>query len=279
VRSPILARLTVATGAIALLAGLVGCGSSDDEATKLSLSITEQGKTASFKVPKSTDGGLVEVTFRNQGKSPHEAQFARLTGGHDVNDLLKTLGSDEIPPWVHAEGGPGKTEGGATSTTTVDLPAGDYVVLDTLSQGKPPTAAFKVASGESGDLPSTDAEITAAEDGKEEYKWEVSGLKAGRNEVTFVSEGKKTLHHAILAPIKGDATIADVKKSLQSQSGPPPIDSDAAQQTTVLDGDGKSEVTTLNLKPGRYALVCFFNDRDENKPHFLEGLLDEVEIK
>jgi hypothetical protein len=38
-------------------------------------------------------------------------------------------------------------------------------------------------------------------------------------------------------------------------------------------------VTTLDLKPGRYAFICFLPDRDEpNKPHFKQGLLKEVTI-
>ena len=46
----------------------------------------------------------------------------------------------------------------------------------------------------------------------------------------------------------------------------------------MLDGE-VSEVTQLNLEPGRYAAICFLTDRDSKKPHFEEGLLDEVEVK
>src|SRR6266550_109512 len=62
--------------AITAAAVIAGCGgSSNPEATKLSMSISEQGKAASFTAPKTTKGGLVEVTIANHGKAPHGVQF------------------------------------------------------------------------------------------------------------------------------------------------------------------------------------------------------------
>jgi hypothetical protein len=38
-------------------------------------------------------------------------------------------------------------------------------------------------------------------------------------------------------------------------------------------------VTTLDLKPGRYAFICFLPDRDEpDKPHYETGLLKEITV-
>ncbi len=59
------------------------------------MSISEQGKTATFKAPKSFKGGLVELSFKNKGKAPHGVQLVRYTGGHTADDVLKQLGSSE----------------------------------------------------------------------------------------------------------------------------------------------------------------------------------------
>jgi hypothetical protein len=106
----------------------------------------------------------------------------------------------------------------------------------------------------------------------------LDGLKAGQNTFTFDSKGDDALHHVIAAPIKGDATIEDVKRALESNAGPPPIDQNGIVGTAVIDGE-KDEVTSLDLKPGRYAFICFLTDRDGGKEHFKEGLLAEQEIK
>ena len=53
----------------------------------------------------------------------------------------------------------------------------------------------------------------------------------------------------------------------------------AGRPASTGNSGGKSQVATLNLRPGRYAFVCFLPDRDEpNKPHFKKGLLKEVTI-
>ncbi|MFN2613084.1 MAG: hypothetical protein ABR536_06930, partial [Solirubrobacterales bacterium] len=106
------------------------------------------------------------------------------------------------------------------------------------------------------------------------------GLKAGDNELTFVSEGDQALHHLVAAPIKDDATIDDVKAEFESNSHglPKTVDIENSVDTSAIDG-GEDQVVKLNLKAGRYAFVCFLSDRDEpDKPHFTEGLLKEVTV-
>jgi hypothetical protein len=70
------------------------------------LSISEQGKAASFKAPKSAKGGLVDVTIKNSGKAPHGVQFVQYTGNHTVADALKQIASqsNKIPPWIKGNG-------------------------------------------------------------------------------------------------------------------------------------------------------------------------------
>jgi hypothetical protein len=67
--------------------------------------------------------------------------------------------------------------------------------------------------------------------------------------------------------------VATIEKEL-AKEGPPPsyVDFEGAQSTAILDG-GRSQTTTLDLKPGRYLFFCPLTDRDGGKPHFEEGLL------
>jgi hypothetical protein len=267
-----------------------GCGSSSksNAPAALSLTISEQGKKATYQAPKSASGGLVAVNLSNRGKAPHGVEFIQYTGSHTQADALKVLGanSNKIPSWIKLQGGIGSVPGGQAGTADVNIPAGNYVLADAAafsgpSSGPPATAPLKVTGGTSGSLPATPATVTAANPAKDKYKWQISGLKAGSNDVTFNSKGKDALHLIFAVPVKGKAPpLSQIKKDLASHGPPPPYaDAQNAQSTAILDG-GSSQTTTLDLKkPGQYIFFCPLTDRDGGKPHFEEGLLKLETVK
>ena len=82
-----------ALAVLALVAVLAGCGGGNSSPTALKIGVSEQGKEASFSLPKSVEGGLVEVTLANEGKALHGLQFVRYTEGVLVGLLLIIAGS------------------------------------------------------------------------------------------------------------------------------------------------------------------------------------------
>ncbi len=290
---------------VALLApvalGFAACGG-DSEGSKsgakpsaakptlLSITTSDAGKRFSMQAPKSIKGGLVEIRFKNAGKVPHEAGLVRVEGDHSLKDVLKIVSTDgpvKIPDWLYAEGGVATTPPGQELSTTENLRAGHYFVIDTESEEGPPPAArgavaeFDVTPGTDGALPATEAKVVAKTVDEDKYEFEVSGLKAGPNKLLFKNESDGQIHHIVAFPIVPGKSLADVKKFLSEEgepSGPPPVDFMSGTNTEVLDGK-RQLVTTVNLKAGKYALVCFLNDRDELKPHFKEGMLKEVDVK
>jgi hypothetical protein len=276
----------VLAGAVSLVAA--GCGGNDSkEPQKVAVKVTEAGKGQyTIAAPENVKAGAVELSLDNSAaQAPHAASLIKLEDGHTVKEALPIINSNgppQIPDWLRAEGGVGETKPGESNSATVKLDAGHYVLLDDAENGakQAPYAEFDVSGDAGGDLPGTDAKVTAAETGTDKYEWQVDGLKAGVNEFTFVAEGKDALHHIVAMPIKGNATIDDVKSELESQQQGPPqtLDFQNGVQTSVIDG-GKDEVTKFNLKAGRYAFICFLPDRDKpDKPHFEEGLLKEVTV-
>jgi hypothetical protein len=261
--------------------------SSSSGPSPLSLTIAEQGKAAKYTVPKAVKGGLVKLTLDNKGKRPHGAQLARLTGNHTAKDALKVIGSNssKTPSWLHAEGGLGPVNPGASASANVNLTSGKYLVADAGgpgSSGPPAYSEFTVnGGGAAGSLPKTPVSITAASPAKDKYKWQISGaLKPGSNDVTFASKGKNTLHFIGAFRVTGNPSQAQIEKALASNGKPPPfVDQKSFYTTAVLDG-GKSQTTPLTLqKPGKYVLFCPLSDRDGGKPHFAEGLVTTVNVK
>ena len=281
--------ILAAVGAVVAIAGCGG-GDSNDNPTTLSLKISENGKAAAFQVPKTAKGGLVKVELANQGKAPHGVQFIQYSG-HSQSEVLQLLGqnSNVIPPWVKLEGGIGSVAPGQTGTATVNLPQGNYVLVDATalggpgsSSGPPATAGLTLSGGSTGDLPDTSADVTAATAGEDKWKWEISGLKTGSNQITFDSEGNDAVHTIIAVPIKGQAPpLSQIQQDL-AKNGPPPsyIDPSGIQSTALLDG-GNKQTTTLDLKtPGQYLFFCPLTDRDgKGKSHDQEGLLAVEDVK
>ena len=79
-----------------------------------------------------------------------------------MQDVLQQLGgnSNVIPPWAKLEGGIGSVAPGQTGTATVNLPQGNYVIVDAAalggpgpSSGPPATAGLTLSGGSAGDLP------------------------------------------------------------------------------------------------------------------------------
>ncbi len=278
--------------------------------TTLPINTTDVGQDRfNTKAPASIKGGLVKIVFENAGKMPHEAQLLRVDGGHTVQEAVEIITSedDKTPEWMHAAGGVGITPPGQQGTAFINLPAGNYGVISMGAggpeEGPPPAtrgalAEFEVTEGQPGELPQASATIVAEDEGEhkeggegqatgegqetEDHKhsFEATGLKPGRNTVLFDNRSEE-LHHVVLAPIVGDTTLEEVEEAVTSEGppeGPPPLDFENIVNTAVLDGETK-QVTELELKEGRYALLCFISDREGGDPHVAEGMLEEVTIR
>jgi hypothetical protein len=288
---PIRSRLRWPLFGLLLLPALVlaACGGGNEkkasEATKVALTITDVGKKASYQLPASIKGGLVQLSVTNHGKGPRAAQLVRIEGNHSIQEVLKTVASNspKTPDWIRGQGGLGPVAPGKTQDATLNLTAGKYIVADLggPTSGPPGYKEFTVTSGKQGSLPSTPVTITAAEPSEDHWRWDVSGpLKAGVNNVTFDSKGKNTIHFIGLFRITGNHSNAEIVKALKNNSGPPPkfVDTSSFYNTAVLD-DGLSQTTPLAItKPGKYVLFCPLSDRNGGKPHFEQGLITQVDV-
>lgn len=287
-----LSRVALALSVAAAVPVAAACGDDDDDEaaqaqpTTLSITASEAGGNAGrYSGPTSVKAGLTRINFRNSSKAPMEAQLVRVDGDRTREELLKVIDADDeegrpIPAWLHATGGVGTIPPGSSSSSTQELRPGKYFVTDTGGDDekrKATVSELTVEDGEGGgELPQTEARVVA-----EEYSFRASGLKPGRNTITFDNVGKE-LHHIIAAPFTPGATRDDLRKFLQEEGeggGRPPLDFEKATATTVLDGKTK-QVTELRLdRPGKYALLCFITDRRGGPPHVAKGMVTETTVR
>jgi hypothetical protein len=264
-------------------AALPACDGGEAKPTVAQVEVSGKGKNVEVKAPKAVKDGLVELELRNTSDGPRDAQVIRVEGDHSPEEFLKVVESEggPIPDWIRDGGGVPQTDPGQTSSATQSLQGGNYFVVSApAGEGEPATAELKVESGgREGRLPEASAEIVASE-----YAFDVKGLKAGKNKVLFRNDGQE-LHHAVGAPLRPGKTLDDVRRFSEQMggrgrpSGQPPIDERAGFSTAVIDG-GVEQVIDLNVKkPGRYAVMCFIQDRRGGPPHVMKGMLKEVQVK
>jgi hypothetical protein len=267
-------------------AGLVlpACGAGGGGATKpevVQVEVTGDAKKVEIKAPQKIKDGLVQVDLKNSSKGPRDAQLVRVEGDHAPDEFLKVVSQEgsPIPGWIQDGGGVGTTPPGQTRSATQQLEPGKYfaVALPDMEGGDPAATEMEVeAGGPQGELPETEGEIIA-----KDYSFEAKDLKAGKSKVLFKNEGQE-LHHVVGGLIMPGKTIDDVKKFASSEgepSGPPPIDfAKAGISTAVIDG-GVEQVIDLDLKKGKYGLLCFISDRKGGPPHVMKGMIAEVEVK
>ena len=280
-------RLAFVLAAAVLAVPLSACGDDDDEqeeAAKVTFELTEtaDGKFR-LSAPKSVAAGVAEIDYTNSGKANHEVQFLRVVGDHSEREVLETLesaGEKGLPDWFHAGGGVPTTPAGETTKTTQELVPGTYFAFDTAEtedeEGDPyflrgAKASFEVTGDGDGELPDTDAKVTARD-----YSFSAEGLTAGRNELLFDNAGKEP-HHLVGAPISPGKTIDDVREAFKEETELP-LDFEKSVATTALDG-GLKQVTELTLEKGNYALLCFITDRKGGPPHTAKGMISEATVE
>lgn len=276
---------TLATCGLGL--ALAACGDDEEEAgsaaesgtSVIAMTVSEsESDPSELTVPDSIQAGVAEITLTNEGKRPHSAQLVRTEGEHDEAEVLEGLSSamrgKAFPEWFFAGGGTGSVgPGDSVTVTQAILPESSYWVVDDEVSGKPEVVAL--GTTEAGDAPAeiepTQNLVTAID-----FGFEAETLTAGEP-ITFDNAGEQP-HHMIAVPILGDATMDEVVEFFETEKGQPPVDFEAGEFTSVLEG-GTSQVSSASLDAGRYALACFISNREGGPPHVALGMVDEVTVE
>ena len=278
---PLTSRAVASVLAAAFVAALLAaCGDETDDAQTLSFTVTEQGKGSKIVGPQSAETGLAEITLKNKnGKREADLQLLRVEGDRSAEEVVegleKAMKGQPFPEWFFGGGGVGITEPGDSSTVTQVLEPGTYYAVDTEGQSPPDPKSLATieVSGEASDE-ELDADSTVS---AFEYGFKADGLSSGKTEIAFENSGAQP-HHLLISELTGDGTVEDVEQAFESEKGPPPLSEKNSQSTAVIEG-GETQLVTLDLKPGRYAMYCFITDRQGGKPHALKGMVDEVEVE
>jgi hypothetical protein len=256
---------------------LASCGDDDDadeaEAARIALEVTGTERDATYSpFPETVDAGVAEIELTNSAKGTADFQLIRVEGERtdaEVEDALQAAGHGEpFEDWFLTAGGVGATPPGDSQTVVQELEPGTYHAFGADLQ---PIGSFEAIEDGGGELPDTEATVTASE-----YTFTTEALESGSNQVLFENRGAQP-HHLIAAPILRGKTIEDVEEFARTEKGSPPIDFRNRVESAVLEG-GTSQVLELDLQAGRYALLCFVSDREGGPPHVTKGMVSEATV-
>lgn len=233
-----------------------------------------------FAAPATIPAGLTTVRLVNQGKEMHHVQLVRLDEGHTVQELSQVKEGQPIPDWVHFVGGPNAHAPGASSEATMVLEAGTYalVCLIPSPDGVPHIAKGMVKpltvtpAENQGQLGEADVRMTLTD-----YAFEIAPeLTAGRHTI-HVTNAAAQPHEFVLMRLAPGKTPQDMMGWMQAgMQGQPPA---MPIGGTSLLSQGQSNLMTLDLEPGEYALFCFVPDAKDGAPHVAHGMVRQITVR
>ncbi len=301
-----------------VLVGLVAVGGAcsspgdGDSATSGSTSVSQGstdgvdlavvGREYSFDMPAEVPGGVVTMSFENRGDLRHEAGIVT-AGATPLDQVLSDLApvlegrGTPIPDYLTFYGGVGETAPGATSTSTLTLPEGNFVMFCSLTDidsvdalprpgpQLPPhynsgmARPFTVRRANVDMLPDGDGTVLATD-----YAFALPPLTAGRRTLVFRNAGAQMHFGAFLAFPEGvdEAGARQAMDAVLAAPGGPrpegvPEPSDAAYAGPFPPRGGGT--FAIDLKRGRtYAVVCFLPDRAGGPPHVAKGMLSVFSV-
>jgi uncharacterized cupredoxin-like copper-binding protein len=270
------------------VAALVGPSTHHDaRAAKIPV-VTVHAKDFTYDAPKTIAAGLTSFKLVNDGKVLHHISIVKLEQGKTLADLQAAMKNPGPPPkWLVAVGGPNAAVPGGSVEATLNLEAGNYIMMCLISTGdttphfmKGMIKSFTVSAAggvTQAGSPSIDAPIPDVHLVLKEYGFVFSKpLHAGRNVIHVMNEGTQE-HEAIFAKVVPGKHMSDVNTWIMNgMKGAPlavPVDGMAGL------AKGRTGIFTANLTPGIYGLICYVPDSKDGKPHFEHGMTTEIVVK
>jgi uncharacterized cupredoxin-like copper-binding protein len=233
-----------------------------------------------YRMPAEIPAGMVRMTLRNEGPEPHHAQPARLREGVTQERFNEELqrGPEAALPLLSFPGGPSVIGPGGTQEVTLNLAAGEYVMLCFVES---PDGAPHLAKGMiqpfrvTGSVAAAEPPSTTSEATLRDFGFTLSDDTSGTATVKVTNAGPQVHEMVIVKPEDGK-TLADVRAFLQEPQGPPPFAPAGGMQ--ALD-PGASGWLTLDLAPGTYIFLCNVPDPASGKPHTELGMIQAVTLQ
>ncbi len=283
-------KLAFVAGILVMVLAQSGCGPAASALAVVNKipEITIHAVDFSYNAPTQIQSGLVTITLINDGKEDHQAQLARLNDGVTMDQLMAALqkGPDTALPLVTLAGGPNAIQPGQKQTVTVNLPAGNYVLLcfvsgadnvPHLAKGMIAPMTVAAAAGNAAGAPNAAAEPQSTGSVMlQDFTITVPDKVQAGSQVWKVTNNGPEPHEFTLVRMDDGKTAQDFQAFMQNPTGKPPFSSAGGLGALA---PGTSGWVNLDLKPGTYVALCFVPDPKTGKAHAELGMVTPFTVQ
>ncbi|UCF41392.1 MAG: hypothetical protein JSW43_03410 [Gemmatimonadota bacterium] len=257
---------------------LVACGPQDPPAPNV---VTVVATDFGYEAPEQIPAGVTTVRMVNAGAEPHHTIIARLDADRTVDDLLQEYGAENLfPEFVAYMGGPGEAMPGDTSSVTVALEPGHYVLLcyvfspdgaPHFTKGMLRRLEVVESEPQLADEPTPDVTVVLAD-----YAFGFSG-PVPSGDVTFrVENAGPQVHDLVIVQTEPGKSVQEFLAWMEAGGeGPPP--GHVVSSITGMNA-GHHVSFTAHLEPGEYTVLCWVPDVKDLRPHFMYGMMQQFTV-
>lgn len=249
-------------------------------------SVTANG--TGYEAPAEAQAGWTTISLANQSNGMRQASLLRFADGKTMDDLMALMQSGDVagfPEWLIPVGGPVGVLPGMHGAVTLNLTAGDYIMLDAApdAEGVPGFAKgylaplHVTASAAATAEPVADLTLTLADYA---FVFEETAMSAGRHTIRLENNGPQEPHEIAIVKLAEGATLQDFMAAMSGEgpAGPPPGMPIGGSGPIAI---GEAAYVDVELEAGAtYGLVCFLpSAHNHGQPHFMLGMMREFMVQ
>ena len=247
-------------------------------------SITIVARDYAFDAPDTIAAGVTSIHLQNRGPELHHVSMFRLDGGHTLADMFAALKAGGPPPaWVRAVGGPNAPVPGGESVATLALVPGRYAITCMIPSKDGTPHVMKGMAREIVVKAPTTATLTPAAYAApsntitlNDYRFDIAKpITAGTHTLRITNAAKQD-HEIFIVKLAPGKTAMQMAEWAEKQDGPP-----AGMPLGGTTGMARGEWNdvTVAFEPGEYALLCFWPDVNDGKPHVAHGMVAQFTVR
>jgi hypothetical protein len=241
--------------------------------------VTVHARDYAFDAPDQVPAGMTTFRMVNDGPALHHVTLIRLDSAKTPADLQAAMQKPgPLPGWAVLSGGPNAVEAPNESTATVDLVAGNYLMICFVDlpsgphfmKGMVRPLTVVAATTPGAPAPTADVVLTLSD-----YQFGLSHpLTAGPHTIRVDTKPGQP-HEMVLVRLDPGKTQKDLGDWMQKMKGPPPghVVGGASPSTA-----GAPVYVSVNLAAGKYVLICFLPDATDGKPHAAHGMMLSADV-
>lgn len=246
---------------------------------ELTITATAEG----WEVAETAPAGWTSVTLNNESDGLRQAAFLRLDDGKTMDDVFAAIeaGMEEPEEWMAPLGGVSGVSPGDEASVTVNLPAGQYIVVDPVptEDGVPGMAKgyFMPLTIEESDVettaPAADLSIDLLD-----YAFDVDydALTAGSLTIKAANSSAQEAHEVVFVKLDEGATVEEFLAAFSPEAPGAPLPGQFIGGTAAFV-QGSDNYLTVELDEGAtYGIICFLpSPLNQGQPHFMMGMAGE----